>query len=65
MNTMKKILSLVALLVVGLAPSMAQKSFYDFTVETIDGQQFNFSELKSDDSKYCLKMRFYTSVQRP
>jgi len=46
MNTMKKIFSLMALMVLGLAPSMAQNSFYDFKVETIDGQQFNFSELK-------------------
>src|SRR5665647_1932506 len=29
-----------------MAPVMSQKSFYDFTVETIDGQQFSFADLK-------------------
>ena len=29
-----------------IAPAMSQKSFYDFTVETIDGQQFSMADLK-------------------
>lgn len=29
-----------------VAPLMSQKSFYDFTVQTIDGQQFSFADLK-------------------
>ncbi len=29
-----------------IAPAMSQKSFYDFIVETIDGQQFSFADLK-------------------
>jgi glutathione peroxidase len=42
----KRILTAVTLIIMGLAPLMAQKSFYDFTVQTIDGQQFKFSDLK-------------------
>jgi len=41
-----RFISLVALLVLGFAPAMAQKSFYDFTVVTIDGQQYKMSDLK-------------------
>jgi glutathione peroxidase len=42
----KHFLTAVALMLVGIAPLMAQKSFYDFTVQTIDGQQFKLSDLK-------------------
>src|SRR5512133_1938699 len=42
----KRLLTLAALVTFALAPAHSQKSFYDFTVETIDGQQFNFSDLK-------------------
>src|SRR5665648_1115440 len=42
----RRLLTLTALALIGMAPAMSQKSFYDFTVETIDGKQFNFSELK-------------------
>ena len=42
----KRLLTLTALAALALTPALSQKSFYDFTVETIDGQQFNLSELK-------------------
>ena len=42
----KRLLTLAALAAIALAPALSQKSFYDFTVETIDGQQFNLSDLK-------------------
>ena len=29
-----------------ITPAMSQKSIFDFTVETIDGQQFNMADLK-------------------
>ncbi len=46
MSMKKRLFSLAALAVIILTPALSQKSFYDFTVETIDGQQFSFSELK-------------------
>jgi glutathione peroxidase len=42
----KRIFVAVGIVLLGIAPLMAQKSFYDFTVQTIDGQPFNFSDLK-------------------
>jgi len=42
----KKLITIAAMSALMMAPIMAQKSFYDFTVETIDGQQFNFADLK-------------------
>ena len=42
----KRLLSIAAIMALVIAPAMSQKSFYDFTVETIDGQQFNFADLK-------------------
>ena len=42
----KKLIIIAAVMALILAPVMAQKSFYDFTVQTIDGQQFNFADLK-------------------
>ena len=41
-----RIFTVVALILMGFAPAIAQKSFYDFTVETIDGQQYKLSDLK-------------------
>lgn len=37
---------LIAAMALLVAPLMSQKSFYDFTVQTIDGQQFSFADLK-------------------
>jgi glutathione peroxidase len=42
----KRLVTLIALTTLALTSAMSQKSFYDFTVQTIDGQPFNFSELK-------------------
>jgi glutathione peroxidase len=42
----KKLITIAALMALIMAPVMSQKSFYDFTVQTIDGQQFNFADLK-------------------
>jgi glutathione peroxidase len=42
----KRLLTLAALAAIALTPALSQKSFYDFTVETIDGQQLNLSDLK-------------------
>lgn len=42
----KRILSVVALMALIVIPSFGQKSFYDFSAETIDGKQFNFADLK-------------------
>jgi glutathione peroxidase len=42
----KRVITFAALMAFILAPVMSQKSFYDFTVETIDGQQFSFADLK-------------------
>ena len=44
---MKKIITAMALFaILAASPVLAQKSFYDFTVKTIDGQDYSFSELK-------------------
>lgn len=42
----KRLFSIAAILAFILAPALSQKSFYDFTVETIDGQQFSMADLK-------------------
>lgn len=42
----KRLTSIIALAALFIAPSFSQKSFYDFSVKTIDGQTFNFSELR-------------------
>ena len=42
----KRLIAVAALLVIMLAPALSQKSFYDFTVQTIEGQTFNFADLK-------------------
>jgi glutathione peroxidase len=42
----KRVLTFAAIMTLVMAPVMSQKSFYDFTVETIDGQQYNFADLK-------------------
>ncbi|MRS01926.1 glutathione peroxidase [bacterium] len=42
----KRLIAITALMAFILAPALSQKSVYDFTVETIDGQQFNFADLK-------------------
>lgn len=41
-----RLITLVTMAMFTLIPVMAQKSFYDFNVETIDGQQFSFADLK-------------------
>jgi glutathione peroxidase len=42
----RKLLSIAALMAFIIAPAIAQKSFYDFTVVTIDGEQFSMADLK-------------------
>lgn len=42
----KRLLTITALLTFILAPAISQKSFYDFTVETIDGEQYSLADLK-------------------
>jgi len=42
----KRLITIAALTALIIAPALAQKSIYDFTVETIDGQQFSFADLK-------------------
>ncbi|NLD63152.1 MAG: glutathione peroxidase [Bacteroidales bacterium] len=42
----KRVIIIAAVFSMVVAPALSQKSFYDFTVETIDGEQFSFSELK-------------------
>jgi glutathione peroxidase len=42
----KRVLTFAAIMTLVMAPVMSQKSFYDFTVESIDGQQYNFADLK-------------------
>src|SRR5665647_2394841 len=42
----KRVITFAAIMALIMTPVMSQKSFYDFTVETIDGQQFNFADLK-------------------
>jgi glutathione peroxidase len=42
----KRLIAYAALLALATLPVLSQKSFYDFTVETIDGEQFNFADLR-------------------
>lgn len=42
----KRLLTIAALLAFILSPALSQKSFYDFTVETIDGEQLSLADLK-------------------
>ena len=42
----KRVIIIAAIFSLIVAPALSQKSFYDFTVETIDGEQFSFAELK-------------------
>jgi len=42
----KSLLAFALFAIIAVTPALSQKSFYDFTVKTIDGQQFNFAELK-------------------
>lgn len=42
----KRLITIAALTAMIIAPALAQKSIYDFTVETIDGQQLSFADLK-------------------
>ncbi len=42
----KRLIAFAALMALIIAPALSQKSFYDFTVETIDGQQFSFADLR-------------------
>jgi glutathione peroxidase len=42
----KRLLTIAALMAFILAPALSQKSFYDFTVETIDGEQLSMADLK-------------------
>ncbi len=42
----KRLLTVAMLMAFILTPVMSQKSFYDFTVETIDGEQFSLADLK-------------------
>jgi glutathione peroxidase len=43
---MKKIILLAAIIISGLAFKQATQSFYDLKAKTIDGKDFNFSDLK-------------------
>ncbi len=44
---MKKRLIIISIaLTMVMLPAISQKSFYDFTVETIDGEQYNLADLK-------------------
>jgi glutathione peroxidase len=42
----KRVLTFFALLALVIVPGISQKSFYDFTVETIDGEQYSFADLQ-------------------
>jgi glutathione peroxidase len=42
----KRLITVAALAAFLIAPAFSQTSFYDFTVETIDGEQFSFADLK-------------------
>ena len=42
----KRLITIIALMAMIIAPALSQKSIYDFTVETIDGQQFSFADLR-------------------
>jgi glutathione peroxidase len=42
----KRLITITALIALIIAPALSQKSIYDFTVETIDGQQLNLADLQ-------------------
>ncbi|MCU0366250.1 MAG: glutathione peroxidase [Bacteroidales bacterium] len=42
----KRMITFLALMAFIIAPAMSQKSFYDFTVQTIDGEEFSMADLK-------------------
>jgi glutathione peroxidase len=42
----KKVIAFIALMAIIAAPAISQKSFYDFTVEDINGQPFSFADLR-------------------
>lgn len=42
----KRMITFLALMAFIIAPAMSQKSFYDFTVQTIDGEDFSMADLK-------------------
>ena len=42
----KRLITVAALVAFIVAPAFSQASFYDFTVETIDGEQFSFADLR-------------------
>jgi glutathione peroxidase len=42
----ERLFSIAALMALILVPALSQKSFYDFTVESIDGQQYSMADLK-------------------
>jgi glutathione peroxidase len=42
----KRLITFAGVMAMLATPLISQKSFYDFTVETIDGQLFNFADLK-------------------
>mgnify|MGYP002476543557 CR=1 FL=1 len=42
----KRIITFFALMAFIIAPAMSQRSFYDFTVQTIDGEEFSMADLK-------------------
>jgi len=42
----KRLITLTALMALIIAPALSQKSIYDFTIETIDGQQFSLADLR-------------------
>ncbi|MDX9774205.1 MAG: glutathione peroxidase [Bacteroidales bacterium] len=42
----KRLITIITLLALIIMPALSQKSFYDFTVEDINGQQYSFAELK-------------------
>ncbi len=42
----KRLIIITALMALIIAPALSQKSIYDFTVETIDGQQFSLADLR-------------------
>jgi cytochrome oxidase Cu insertion factor (SCO1/SenC/PrrC family) len=46
MTDMKKYMLISGLLLLMMGTSLAQTSFYDFTVKDISGQEFDLSQLK-------------------
>jgi len=42
----KRLITITALMALIIAPALSQKSIYDFTVETIDGQQLSLADLQ-------------------